>query len=208
VTFGDSITDGFGATVDGDDRYPNALARRLVAAGEARPVLNAGIGSNKLLPDSACAGDAGVSRFARDVLGQPRVGTVIVLIGINDIQLRDDRLCGVDRDDPPVTARRLIDGHRSLIRAAHTRGVKVIGATLTPYAGSAGWSPEGETIRRQFNQWIRTSGAYDAVADFDRALDPAGTGWIPDNLYTGDYLHPNPAGFRVMADAIDINALK
>ncbi|MGI5171348.1 SGNH/GDSL hydrolase family protein [Spirillospora sp. CA-253888] len=208
VAFGDSITDGFGATVDGDDRYPDALARRLAAAGRARPVLNAGIGSNKLLSGSACAGDAGVSRFARDVLGQPRVGTAIVLIGINDIQLPDDRMCGVDRDDPKVTAQRLIAGHRALIRAAHGRRVKVVGATLTPYQGSAGWTSGGEAVRRQVNQWIRTSGAYDAVADFDRALDPDGTGRIPDHLHMGDHLHPNPAGYRAMADAVDPNALK
>ncbi|MFC9970601.1 SGNH/GDSL hydrolase family protein [Spirillospora sp. NPDC127200] len=208
VAFGDSITDGFGATVDGDDRYPDALARRLAAAGRARPVLNAGIGSNKLLSDSACAGDAGVSRFARDVLGRPRIGTVIVLIGINDVQLPDDRMCGVDRDDPPVTAQRLIDGHRALIRAARGRRVEVIGATLTPYKGSAGWTPGGEAVRRQVNQWIRTSGAYDAVADFDRALDPAGTGQIPDHLHMGDHIHPNPAGYRAMADVIDPNTLR
>ncbi|MFJ8546035.1 SGNH/GDSL hydrolase family protein [Streptomyces sp. NPDC093586] len=207
VAFGDSLTDGFGATIDGDDRYPDALAERLIAAGRPRPVLNAGIGSNKLLTDSACGGDAGISRFARDVLGRPHVGTVIVLIGINDIQLTDDRLCGVDRDDPPVTAQRLIDGYRTLIRAAHARGVRVVGATLTPYRGSAGWTAEGETIRDQVNRWIRTSGEYDAVADFDRALDPAGTGRIPDGLHMADHIHPSPAGYRAMADAIDLASL-
>ncbi|MFV2176503.1 SGNH/GDSL hydrolase family protein [Actinomadura sp. LOL_016] len=207
VAFGDSITDGFGATVDGDDRYPDALARRLIAADRPRPVLNAGIGSNKLLADSACGGDAGVSRFARDVLGQPRVGTAIVLIGINDIQLGDDRMCGVDRDDPPVTAARLIDGYRALIRAAHARGVEVVGATLAPYGGSAGWTAEGEEIRREVNRWIRTGGEYDAVADFDRALDPSGTGRVPDGLHMGDHIHPSPAGYEVMAGAIDLDDL-
>ncbi|MFB4317732.1 SGNH/GDSL hydrolase family protein [Actinomadura sp. 21ATH] len=208
VAFGDSITDGFGATIDGDDRYPDALAERLLAAGRPHPVLNAGIGSNKLLSDSACGGDAGVSRFARDVLGQPRLGTAIVLIGINDIQLPDDRMCGVDRDDPPVTAKRLIDGHRTLISAARARGVKVIGGTLTPYRGSAGWTAGGEEIRRQVNHWIRTSGAYDAVADFDRALDPTGTGRIPDGLHMGDLIHPSPAGYEAMADAVDLGDLR
>ncbi|OLT37992.1 hypothetical protein BJF79_28275 [Actinomadura sp. CNU-125] len=207
VAFGDSITDGFGATIDGDDRYPDALAVRLRAAGRPRPVLNAGIGSNKLLADSACGGDAGISRFARDVLGQPRVGTVIVLIGINDIQLPDDRMCGVDRDDPPVTAARLIDGYRALVRAARARGVRVVGGTLAPYAGSAGWTAEGEAVRREVNRWIRTSGEYDAVADFDRALDPSGTGRIPEGLHMGDHIHPSPAGYRTMAAAIDLAAL-
>ncbi|WP_067479024.1 SGNH/GDSL hydrolase family protein [Actinomadura hibisca] len=208
VAFGDSITDGFGASIGGDDRYPDALARRLLAAGRPHPVLNAGIGSNKLLADSACGGDSGVSRFARDVLDQPRPGTVIVLIGVNDIQLRDDRMCGVDRADPPVTARRLIDGYRKLIRAARARHVEVVGGTLTPYRGSAGWTADGERIRRQVNRWIRGSGEYDAVADFDRALDPAGTGRIPDGLHMGDHLHPGPAGYRAMADAIDLSALR
>ncbi|MFI2780777.1 SGNH/GDSL hydrolase family protein [Streptomyces sp. ALB3] len=204
VAFGDSLTDGFGATIDGNDRYPDILAERLLAAGCPRPVLNAGIGSNKLLTDSALGGDAGISRFAQDVLAQPRVGTVIVLMGVNDIQQTEDLTGGAGRDTPPVTARRLIDGHRSLIGAAHARGVRAVGATLTPFRGAAGWDAEGEAIRDQVNRWIITSGEYDAVVDFARALDPGGTGRIREDLHMGDHLHPSPAGYRAMADAVDL----
>ncbi|WP_030396175.1 SGNH/GDSL hydrolase family protein [Kitasatospora purpeofusca] len=207
VAFGESTTDGFGATVDGDDRYPDLLAERLLATGRPRPVLNAGIGSNKLLADSACAGDSALRRFRRDVLDRPNVGTVIVSHGMNDILRSGDQICGVDRDDPPVTLQRLIDAHRTLIRAAHARGVKAVGATLMPFGGAPFWTAQTDRLRRDLNEWIRTSGAYDAVADFDRAVDPEDTGAIPDGYHAGDHLHPGPLGYRVMADSIDLDSL-
>ncbi|MFJ3791669.1 GDSL-type esterase/lipase family protein [Kitasatospora sp. NPDC090091] len=208
VAFGESTTDGFGATVDGDDRYPDLLAERLIAAGRPRPVLNAGIGSNKMLADSACAGDSALSRFERDVLDRPDVGTVIVSHGMNDILRAGDRICGVDRDDPPVTLQRLIDAHRTLIRAAHARGVRAVGATLMPFGGAPFWTPQTDRLRRDLNEWIRTSGEYDAVADFDRAVDPEGTGSIPDGYHCGDHLHPGPRGYRAVADSIDLDSLR
>ncbi|MFC5667814.1 SGNH/GDSL hydrolase family protein [Kitasatospora misakiensis] len=208
VAFGESTTDGFGATVDGDDRYPDRLAERLLAADRPRPVLNAGIGSNKMLADSACAGESALARFERDVLDQPNVGTVIVSHGVNDILRAGDQVCGVDRDDPPVTLQRLIDAHRALIRTAHARGVKAVGATLMPFGGAPFWSERTDRLRRDLNEWIRSSGAYDAVADFDRAIDPAGTGAIPDGYHAGDHLHPSPLGYRAMADSVDLDSLR
>jgi lysophospholipase L1-like esterase len=208
VAFGESTTDGFGATPDGDDRYPDFLAERLLAAGQPRPVLNAGIGSNKMLADSACAGDSALSRFERDVLDQPRVSTVIIWQGMNDILRPGDQLCGVDRNDPPVTLQRLIDAHRTLIRAAHARSVKVIGATLMPFGGSPTWTKETDKLRKELNNWIRNSGEYDAVADFDKAIDPSATGSIPARYDSGDHLHPNPLGYQTIANSIDLNALQ
>ncbi|MEV6975057.1 SGNH/GDSL hydrolase family protein [Kitasatospora sp. NPDC093806] len=208
VAFGESTTDGFGATVDGDDRYPDRLAERLIAAGRPRPVLNAGIGSNKMLADSACAGDSALSRFERDVLDQPNVGTVIVSHGMNDILRTGDQICGVDRDDPPVTLQRLIDAHRTLIRAAHARGVRAVGATLMPFGGAPFWTAQTDRMRRDLNEWIRSAGEYDAVADFDRAIDPAGTGSIPDGYHFGDHLHPSPRGYQAMADSVDLDSLR
>lgn len=208
VAFGESTSDGFGATPDGDNRYPDFLAERLIAADQARPVLNAGISANKMLADSLCVGDSALSRFDRDVLDQPRVGTVIISDGMNDIVRTGDQLCGVDRDDPPVTLQRLIDAHRALIHAAHARGVKAIGATLMPFGGSLLWTPETDQLRRGLNEWIRNSGEYDAVVDFDKAIDPNATGTIPAAYDSGDHLHPNPLGYQTIANAIDLSTLQ
>ncbi|MFI6419453.1 SGNH/GDSL hydrolase family protein [Streptomyces sp. NPDC050842] len=219
ATFGDSITDGYGATEGADERYPDQLSRRLAAEGRPRPVLNTGIGGNRILNDSACFGEKATTRFARDVLDQPRVGTVIVLEGTNDLLFgyMDPTYfpCGLPNARP--TAAELIEGHRALIRAAHAKGIRVVGGTMIPMKGSKAapqypaeaFAPM-EAVRDEVNAWIRTSGEYDAVVDFDRALaDPApgNEDLLNPDYDFGDGLHPNTAGYAAMARAVDPNAL-
>ena len=158
VTFGDSITDGARSTADTNNRWPDQLARRLAARkGGGVAVLNAGISGNRVLGDGA--GVSALARFDRDVLMQTGVTHVVVMEGINDI--------GIARNNPSPSADDLIAGHKQLIDRAHARGLKIYGATLTPYEGAAYYSPEGEAKRRALNNWIRTSKAYDGVIDFD-----------------------------------------
>jgi lysophospholipase L1-like esterase len=204
VAFGDSITDGALSTPDADNRYPDELAERLVAAGRPLSVLNAGIGGNRVLADMAGFGDRATARFQRDALDQPGVRTVIVLEGINDIGF--GALTGA-----LPTAEQLIDGHRTLIRAAHARGVKVIGATILPFKGTiypGYYTDQGEAVRDAVNDWIRTGGEYDAVVDLERAVaDPADPDRLRPEYNGGDGLHPNDAGMRAMAAAVDLSEL-
>lgn len=200
VTFGDSITDGYGSTFGTDHTYPDRLAERVAAAGLPYGVLNAGIGGNELLADNPTGGEAGLTRFQRDVLDQPGVRTVVVMEGVNDIGLAV--LFGRE-----LTAEMLIDGHRALIAAAHAEGVRVVGATITPFEGSFYESAEGEKIRDAVNDWIRTSGEYDAVADFDAVLAEPGGDRMRAEYASPDFLHPNDAGMAAMADAIDLATL-
>ncbi len=206
VAFGDSITDGVGSTPDTDNRYPDELAERFAAAGRPRSVVNQGIGGNQVTNDTDWFGEKGVVRFEKDVLGEPGVGTVIVLEGINDIGA--SAAGGVGAPTPEVSVAQLIAGHRSLIRQAHARGIRVIGATLTPIKGSFYDSPVNEAKRDAVNAWIRTSGAYDDVVDLDRAVsDPADRDSIAPAYDSGDHLHPGDAGYRAMAEALDLRTL-
>jgi len=204
VAFGDSITDGARSTVDTNNRWPNHLARRLLAdPGAPRmAVLNAGIGGNRVLTEGAYnAGVNAVARFDAHVLGQAGVTHVIVLEGINDI--------GNARQNPTPTAEDLIAAHRQLIERAHTRGLKIFGATLTPFEGAAYFTTEGEAKRQALNQWIRTSRAYDGVVDFDLATrDPASPGKFLPQYDSGDHLHPNDAGYQAMGNAVDLSLFK
>ncbi|WP_432892544.1 SGNH/GDSL hydrolase family protein [Kribbella sp. CA-245084] len=199
VTYGDSITNGHNSTIGADHRYSDDLAQRL---GKTKlGVANVGISGNLLLHELPCFGEVGVTRFRRDALGQPGVRTVIVEEGENDIWDSEFNFgCGVT---PRVTADQLIAGYRSMIAAARARGVRIIGGTITPFKADY-MNPDdfarAEAIRTQANQWIRTSGQYDAVADFARAVgDPADEQRIDPALDSGDHLHPNDAGYAAMA---------
>jgi lysophospholipase L1-like esterase len=208
VAFGDSITDGPSSTLDADNRYPDELAERLVAAGRPLGVLNTGIASNRVLSDSPCFGERATARFQRDVLDRPQVHSVIVLEGINDIGASEANFGACFLPNPQITADELIDGYRALIRAAHAHGIRAIGATLTPIKGSFFDTERAEAVRDAVNHWIRTGGEYDAVVDFDRALaDPADPDRLRAAYDSGDGLHPNDAGMHAMAAAIDLHTL-
>jgi lysophospholipase L1-like esterase len=202
VAVGDSITAGARSTADTNNRYPNHLARRLAAQSTPMAVLNAGIGGNRVLTEGAyTAGVNVLGRFERDVLAQPGITHAIVLEGINDI--------GNARDNPSPTAEDLIAAHKQLIERAHTRGIVMIGATLTPFEGAFYFTPVGEAKRLALNQWIRTSRAYDGVVDFDEATrDPSHPARFLPQYDSGDHLHPGDAGYKAMGDAIDLALFK
>jgi lysophospholipase L1-like esterase len=205
VAFGDSMTDGAMSTTDANNRYPDELAERLVAAGRPIGVLNAGLSGNQLLASLPGYGASGLDRFRRDVLKQPQVRTVIVLEGINDIAISE-----ATRGEP-VTAAQLVDGYQTLIQAAHDNGVRVIGATIMPTKGTifpAYYTERGEAVRDAVNSWIRTGGAYDAVVDLDRVFaDPTDPDRMRPEYNSGDGVHPNDTGMNAIAEAIDLKTL-
>ncbi|WP_030561591.1 SGNH/GDSL hydrolase family protein [Streptomyces aureocirculatus] len=207
VLFGDSITDGFASSTDTNRRWSDALAERLAKSGTPRPVLNSGIGGNMVLNDSAWYGDKGTGRFRRDALDLPGAKTVVVLEGVNDIGFSETDK-PTYKPAPVVSAEQLIAGHRELIRAAHDKGLKVVGATLVPLGGSDHYGARAAAVSDAFNAWVRTSGEYDAYVDLDRALaDPADPERIRPAYDSGDHLHPNDAGYRAMARAVDLGTL-
>jgi lysophospholipase L1-like esterase len=199
VTLGDSITDGTASGTDTNNRWPDHLARRLLNANLKVAVLNAGIGGNRVLGDGN--GISALARFDRDVLAQPGVRHVIVLEGINDI--------GGARDNPAPGARDLISAHRQLIERAHAHGLRIYGATLTPFEGANYYTAAGEAKRQALNDWIRTGKAYDSVFDFDVAVrDPSHPSRTLPQYDAGDHLHLNAAGYKVVADTIDLSVFR
>ena len=212
VALGDSITDGTTTTVDSDGSWPAVLARRLAANGMTLAVVNQGISGNQLRHDGA--GVSALARFDRDVLAMPGVTHLIVLIGINDIGWPGAKMGGMLLADPALTptAEDLIGAYQQLIARARMHGIKIIGATLTPFGGTdvpGYYSESKESIRAAVNKWIRSSGAFDAVIDFDAALrDPAKPEQVRRDCVSKDNIHPNDKGHRVMADSINLQLLK
>jgi lysophospholipase L1-like esterase len=205
---GDSITDGRGSTTNGNDRWPDNLARRLQAntATAQVAVLNLGVGGNRLLRDGL--GPNVLARFDRDVLAQPGVRWLIVFEGINDIGTASGARA---KGEPAATADDIIGAYTEIIERAHAHGIRVYGATLMPFEGFsfAGYfTPEGEADRQKVNAWIRTGGRFDAVIDFDAASrDAERPSRLSAAVDGGDHLHPSAAGYRIMADAVDLNLL-
>ena len=204
VTFGDSITDGARSTIDTSNTWPALLAARLAANNATAniAVVNEGIGGNRVLTDAAgLAGVNALARLDRDVLSHPSVKWLMVMEGINDIGALAQPTT-VFR----VTADDLIGAYQQIIARAHAHGIRVIGCTLTPYGGAGYFTEEGETIRDAVNQWIRTSKAFDAVVDFEAATrDPADANKFRAEFDPGDHLHPNDAGYKAMAEAVELS---
>jgi lysophospholipase L1-like esterase len=212
VTFGDSITDGARSTSDVNHRWPDILAARLLARhGKKVAVIDAGIGGNRVLHDARSDvryGANALARFDRDALAQPGVKWIILLEGINDLGHYDP--AGPDSEKP--SAEDVIAGLKQMVERAHELGIKVVGGTLTPFEGTAFghyFTPEKEAKRKAINEWIRTGGAFDGVADFDKAVrDPE----RPDRMLaaydSGDHLHPQDAGYKAMGEAVDLALFK
>jgi len=202
VTFGDSITDGAHSTRDANARWPDILARRLQADKKTAHlgVLNQGIGGNRILHDTT--GPAALARFDRDVIAQTGVKYLVILEGINDIGHATDPTKPYD----VVTADDLIAGLTQLATRAHTHGIKVYGATLTPFVGAKYQSPAGEEMRQAVNKWIRTTNQLDGVIDFDKVTtDPTHPGMFLILDDSGDHLHPGDAGYKAMGESIDLD---
>jgi len=206
VTLGDSITDGAQSTKNANGRWPDVLAARLKQDADLKNVsiLNEGIGGNRVLNDQA--GPSALARLDRDVLAQSGVRYVIVLESINDIGRLGGRFI-VPEDE--LTAPMLEQGLKQIADEAHEHGIKAIGATLTPYGGAGYASEKGEQVRKDVNNWIRTSGTFDGVIDFEQITrDPQNPDRFNPLYDAGDHLHPNDAGYKAMGEGIDLKLFK
>jgi lysophospholipase L1-like esterase len=228
VALGDSITDGANSTVNANARWPNDLARRVDAVrGLTLGVADEGISGNRVLNDSPCFGVNALARFDRDVIGRSDVREVVLMEGINDIGFpylmpnpnNPGAVIGPTgtgfgvpitcfQPQTTVSAEQIIAGYEQLIAQAHAEGLRILGATLTPFKGAPYYTAAGEATREAVNQWIRTSGAFDGVIDFDRALaDPSDPLMMNPAYDSGDHLHPNDAGYQRMAETVNLGLL-
>jgi len=210
ATFGDSITDGANSTADTNQRWPNILANRLIAAGATgAAVIDAGISGNRVLHDAQVSvqyGASALARFERDVIAQPGVKYVLILEGINDLGHPGTASAPISET---VTADDIIFGLQQMADRAHEKGIKVFGATLTPFTGYAGvgyFSTQKEVYRKAVNDWIRTTDAFDGFIDFEKVVrDPTNPDRMSAVYDSGDHLHPGNAGYKAMAEAIDLS---
>jgi lysophospholipase L1-like esterase len=221
VAFGDSVTDGDGSTLDADHNWPSDLIRRLgkTPEGSKVAVVNEGIAGNRLLNDcflasAGCFGVSALARFDRDALAVPGVTHIVLLEGINDIGFPGAKLGGgylANPEDVPAPED-LINAYRQLISRAHAHGVKLMGATITPFEGvdvPGYYSESKEALRQAINKWIRSSGSFDGVIDFDAVLrDPDRPSRLLPRFASEDHLHPNDVGYQALADAIDLALFK
>ncbi len=203
VVLGNSITDGRGSGTNKQNRWPDELARRLQEIPNLRhvAVLNEGIGGNCILRN--CLGPSALRRFGHDVINQTKVRWLIILEGINDIgQVQDATAADALVHD-------LIGAYEQMIDSAHAKGIRVYGGTLTPFGGSFYDTPARESTWKRVNEWIRNSGRFDAVIDFDAALrDPANPLHLLPAADSGDHLHPSETGHRMIAEAIDLTLFR
>lgn len=207
VAYGDSITDGVGATAGANRRWPDILANRLQAAGLEWAVANAAISGNRVL--SPGMGESALARFDEDVLSLPNVKYLIVFEGVNDIGNRfgpqRGGVGGLTLDQPKITVEQMIAGYKQLIARAHAKDIKVIGSPIGPYKGAAYWSEEGEAARQAINDWIVNGGAFDAVVRLDSAFaDPADPAKMRDGYHMGDFLHGSDAGLKAVGESIPL----
>ncbi|WP_214106744.1 SGNH/GDSL hydrolase family protein [Acrocarpospora catenulata] len=195
VALGDSLTDGAGQNTDANRRWTDYLYQRMsgLPAAKRMSVINAGIAGNQVLRWGT--GPSALSRYYRDVLSQPGVKTVVIFEGVNDIS-----------KGGLTSAAPLINAYKKMIKLAHAKKLRVLGATLTPFSGYSSWTPERERVRQQVNKWIRTSKAFDGVLDFDRAVrDPEFPEQLLGSYDHGDHLHLSDAGRRKLAYTVRLS---
>jgi len=208
VAFGDSIVAGVGSTTDANRRWPDVLATRLAAAGLDTGIANEGLGGNRLLHDAVTPyifyGLSALNRFDRDALSTPGVRTIIVFIGLNDINAPGFQAPASEA----VSADEIIAGYKLLIERAHARNIRILAATLTPCGGFIAYADSKETKRQTVNAWLRTSNAFDGMFDFDMLLrDPAHPVQLNPDYDSGDHIHPNDRGYALLGNSIDLSIL-